>query len=127
MENLETKKENKFERLYIIGYGLGGGFGGAQNFQVIQSDNLEQAEKESYEMACNEYEMYEGMHGLRNISQIMEEDDIEDEDEALEIYNEERESWLDYSARVYSKEYEQTLIGYHYDNPFKEITGDSKL
>jgi hypothetical protein len=25
-------KENKFERLFIIGYGLAGGFGGERNF-----------------------------------------------------------------------------------------------
>jgi hypothetical protein len=29
--------------LYIIGYGLGGGFGGAKNFEVIQVDTQEQS------------------------------------------------------------------------------------
>lgn len=35
MEN----SENKFEGLYIIGYGLSGGFGGARNFEVIEAAN----------------------------------------------------------------------------------------
>ena len=82
MENLET--ENKFEGLYIIGYGLSGGFGGARNFEVIQADNQEEAYKWAWESACQEYENYSGMHGLRDVSQIMEEDDIEDEDEEYE-------------------------------------------
>lgn len=53
----------------------------------------------------------------------MEEDGIDDEDEALEVYNEEREGWLDYSAEPYSKEYEEKISGNHYQNDYKEITG----
>jgi len=116
------KDENKFEGLYIIGYGLGGGFGGARNFEVIQADSQDDADKWAWESACEEYENYSGMHGLRDVSQIMEEDNIEDEDEALEVYNEERESWLDYSAMPYSKEYEKKISGNHYQNDFKELT-----
>jgi hypothetical protein len=117
------EKENKFEGLYIVGYGLGGGFGGERYFEVIQSDSLENAEKYAWESACDEYENYVGNYGLRDISEIMEEDGIEDEDEALEVYNEERENWLSYSAKPYSKEYEAEVSGYHYRNPHKEITG----
>jgi 5-methylcytosine-specific restriction endonuclease McrBC GTP-binding regulatory subunit McrB len=47
------------------------------------------------------------MYGLRDLSQIMEEDEIEEEDEAMQVFEEERESWLDYSAKPYSKEYEK--------------------
>lgn len=43
MEDLKT--ENKFEGFYIISYGLGGGFGGAKDFEVIQVDTQEQAEE----------------------------------------------------------------------------------
>lgn len=86
----------KFE----IRYGLGGGFGGCENkdWEPIEADSLEEAENEAYEQACQEYEMYEGMHGLRSAYQIMEEDGL-DEDEAEEEWREERESWLDYEAR----------------------------
>lgn len=124
MNNLEEKTESKFEGLYIIGYGLAGGFGGARDFEVIQVENLEQAEKWAWEMACEAYESYVGMYGLRDVGQIMEEDEIEDEDEALEVYEEERENWLDYSAKPYSKEYEKKVRYQHYHNPYKEITGD---
>ncbi len=71
------KQENKYEGLYIIGYGLGGGFGGAINFEVIQVDNQEQADNFAWENACEEYESYAGMHGLRSVEDIMQEDEIE--------------------------------------------------
>ena len=116
-------KEKKFEWLFIIGYGLGGGFGGARNFEVIQVDTQEQASDWAFESACEEYENYVWMYGLREISQIMEEDGIEDEDEAQEVFNDERESWLDYSAHPYSKEYEKKVMDQDYYNPYKEITG----
>ena len=121
MENLET--ENKFEGLYIIGYGLSGGFGGARNFEVIQADTQEDAESWAWESDCDEYESYVGMYGLRDLSQIMEEDDIEDEDEAIQVYEEERETWLEYGVKPYSKEYEKKVMGHHYHNRYKEITG----
>ena len=113
--------ENKFEGLYIIGHGLSGGFGGARNFEVIQADSLEDAEKWAWESACEEYESYAGSYGLRDIMDIIKEDGVE-EDEAEEIFNEEREGWLDYIAEPYSKEYEKKVMYYHYHNPYKELT-----
>lgn len=113
---------NKFEGLYIIGYGLGGGFGGARNFEVIQVNSQEEAEKWAWESACEEYENYAGMYGLRDVDEIMKEDEIEDEEEALDIYEQERENWLDYIAKPYSKEYENKVMDYHYQNDYKEIT-----
>lgn len=123
MEKETQKTENKFEGLYIIGWGLAGGFGGARNFEVIQADSQEEAEKWAFENACEEYEMYAGSNGLRDISNIMEEDGIEEEEEACVVFEEERESWLDYSARPYTKEYEKKVEGHHYENRYKEITG----
>jgi len=124
MENSETKKENNFEGLYIVSHGLGGGFGGARDFEVIQADSLEDAENWAWERACEDYDRYAGSNGLREVGEIMEEEDIEDEDEAWEVYEEERESWLDYSAQPYSKEYEKKVMYNHYHNPYKEVTGD---
>ena len=120
----EIKETNKFEGLWIIGYGLSGGFGGAKNFEVIQADSEEEAEKRAFDSACEEYENYAGVYGRRDLSQIMEEDEIEDEDEALLVFEEEREGWLDYSAKPYSKEYEKKVMYHDYHNPYKEITGD---
>ena len=82
---------------FKIFYGLGGGFGGANNEEIIECDSLGQAEQEAYSACCEYYESYVGMYGLRGIDEIKEEDGVED-DEAWDIFNDERESWLDYRA-----------------------------
>lgn len=86
--------------IYEIKYALGGGFGGTKNkdWEEIEADSKEEAEKEAFERACNEYESYAGMYGLRDVGQIIEEDEV-DEDDAQEIFEEERERWLDYCVR----------------------------
>lgn len=120
MKHLKTFNEsNSYEGYYIIGWGLSGGFGGIRNYEVIQSSSLEEAEKDAYQRAIEEYESYSGYHGLRSVDDIMEEDGVDDE-EAEEIYNEEREGWLDYVAKPYSKEFENKVKDYHYNNPFKD-------
>jgi hypothetical protein len=113
------RESNSYEGYYIIGWGLSGGFGGIRNYEVIQTSSLEEAEKDAYQRALEEYESYSGHHGLRSVDDIMEEDGVE-EQEAEEIYNEERENWLDYVAKPYSKEYEKKVKNYHYHNPFKD-------
>lgn len=122
MEKQELNTENKFKGLFIIGYGLSGGFGGAITFEVIQVDTQEEADKWAWESACNDYERYAGSNGLRDLGEIMEEDGIDDEDVAWEVFCEEREGWLDYSAQPYSKEYEEEVRNHHYQNNYKEIT-----
>lgn len=112
----------KLENLFIIGWGLAGGFGGQKNFEVIEANNLEDAEKWAWENASYDYEIYEGMYGLRDVSQIMEEDEIEDEDVACAIYEEEKESWLDYSAVPFTKEYEDKVKYHHYSNRYSDFT-----
>lgn len=83
--------------IYKIYYGLGGGFGGAENNEpeFARLPDKETAENLAYELACDEYESYAGLHGLRDYDQIMEEEEC-DEVTAEEIFREERESWLDY-------------------------------
>lgn len=34
--------------LFIVGYGLGGGFGGIRNYEVVNAPDLETANKEAY-------------------------------------------------------------------------------
>lgn len=117
----EYKKfnENNYEGYYIIGWGLSGGFGGMHNYEVVIADSQEDAEKQAYSNAIDEYSSYEGLHGLRTVSDIMEEDEV-DEDEAESIYNEEREDWLEYSAKPYSKEYENKIKDNHYENRYSD-------
>ena len=85
---------------FKLSWGLGGGFGGsAEQDEVFEFDTEEQAIDYAYAKAVEEYESYEGLHGIRSLDEIKEEDGIEDEDEALCAYNEEMESWLDYSVK----------------------------
>lgn len=120
MKHLKTFNEStSYEGYYIIGWGLSGGFGGIHNYEVVQASSLEGAEKDAYQRSIEEYESYSGYHGLRSVDDIMEEDGVDDE-EAEEIYNEEREGWLDYVAKPYSKEFENKVKDYHYNNPFKD-------
>jgi len=110
------------ENLFIIGYGMSGGFGGIQNYEVIEAKSLEKAETEAYENACEHYEGHVGSNGLRDIDEIMEEDGIDSASEAQETFNEEREGWIEYTAEPFSKELEEKYQGYHWVNQFKEIT-----
>lgn len=55
----------------------------------------EQAAKLAWEYACEDFESYAGLHGTRDITDIMIEENLE-WDEAEDIFNDERESWLDY-------------------------------
>ena len=80
---------------WFISYGLGGGFGGANNFEVIDAENEDEASMYAWEKACQDYESYVGLHGLRTQDEIMEEDGV-DEETAYMIYESERENWLEY-------------------------------
>ncbi len=84
---------------FRIRYALSGGFGGCENkdWEEIEADTLDEANDEAYRLANEEYESMEGMHGLRTTEEIMEEDEVEQE-EAEEIYREEKEGWLEYEA-----------------------------
>lgn len=80
---------------YNIYAGLSGSFGGAEYVGTLNDVTLEMAEETAFESAVEKYESYEGYHGIRDIYDIMEEEGV-DEQEANDIYIEERESWLDY-------------------------------
>ncbi len=84
-------------RKWKIFAGLSGGFGGAHYVKTV-SGTEQEAQDEAYELAKEEYESYEGLHGLRTIDEIMDEDGV-DHEEAEEIYNEEMESWLEYYVK----------------------------
>ena len=111
-----TKKE-----FYIISYGLGGGFGGRNIYDVIKATSLEDAETQAWQQCCEVFEQYAGSNGLRDIGEIMEEEGV-DEDEAVSIFEEERESWLDYTAVKFSKSEDEKAKSYHYNNFFEDET-----
>lgn len=84
---------------FRIRYALGGGFGGCENkdWEEIEAEDLDEANTIAWQNACEEYDSYLGMHGIRDIDEIMEEDDC-DEEEAEAERNEDRESWIEYEA-----------------------------
>lgn len=83
---------------FQIAYGLGGGFGGCGDWEDCDATTYEEAQNLAYAYACEEYESYGGLHGLRTIEDIMEEEGF-DEEVAYEVWLEERESWLTYKVR----------------------------
>lgn len=80
---------------YKIYAGLGGSFGGAQYQYTDELDDENEANLAAWEYACEIYENYVGSYGLRSISNIIKEEDC-NEDEAWEYYQEDRESWIEY-------------------------------
>ena len=99
VNSLEIKK-------WAIFSGLSGGFGGA-SFECFETCTYQEAFDIAVEKACDTYDSYAGSHGIRELSTIMEEDDV-DEEEAQGIYNEERDSWLSYYVQEYdSKKHSQ--------------------
>ena len=100
-------------KYYKIGYGCGCG----DNEDYITAKDQKEADTTAWEYAVEEYEMFEGVHGIRGMADIAEEDfdiDIEYADDVtyddIELaYIDERESQLDYWAEeITEKEY---LIG----------------
>ena len=86
---------------YNIYAGLGGGFGGATYQGTGDFEYREAAEQAAYEAAVEEYEMQEGLHGIRSRTDIADEEGLdyeEDENEINEMYNDEKESWMEYYA-----------------------------
>ena len=85
---------------YQIRAALSGGFGGLRNASWENSDaeTFDDAQEEAFQMSCDIYESYVGSNGLRDTREIMETEGV-DEETALEIFYEERESWLTYEAR----------------------------
>ena len=84
--------------------GLEGGFGGANSQGIYDFENEEQATMVAYEMACEEYESYAGLHGIPDIGDILDEPEYYglskdcSEEDAWEVYKEIRETWIEYYA-----------------------------
>lgn len=125
-------KDIKIEDLYIVGYGLGGGFGGINTFEVISAVDSDDAHREACYRAEEEYQNYEGNYGLLSYDEIFEECvqegySMDEIDEVVEDrYQEEMWNWLEVSTAPYSKELEAKVSCYHYYNPYEEITGKVK-
>ena len=113
LEYIEQTKENKAMRYYKIGYGCGCG----DNEDYITAYEQKEADAIAWEYAVEEYEMFEGLHGIRGMHDIAEEDyniSLDEADDATyndieQDYLDERESQLDYWAEEISER--EYLIG----------------
>lgn len=81
--------------------GLGGSFGGASYIETIEANTREEAEEYARQCAIDDYESYEGSHGILSRDDVFE-DLIEgfgeeplEEDVDLK-YMEEVERWITY-------------------------------
>lgn len=103
---------------FRITYGCGCG----DNEEYIECNSIDEANDTAYHLAIDDYESYEGLHGIRSMGEIAEEDfevelDELDYNTAMYIdietaYNEERESQISYSAEEISEEeYREYLEG----------------
>ena len=110
------------KNLFIVGYGLGGGFGGIHDYVVVNAPDHDSASGEAYEMACEEYENYAGMYGLSSYEECLEEAGG-DHDQAEYLYNEERETWIEFTCFPWSREEEKICRNRgNYYNRYKDIT-----
>ena len=88
---------------FQINYGLGGGFGGMIESEIIEADSLEEANTIAHLMALENSEGYEGQNGFPSVEVFMEEDKDIDKKTAQMMYNEEMENMLEYEVISLSK------------------------
>ena len=100
----KEEKEIKMKK-YNIYAGLSGGFGGAQLVaETEEFENQDAAESYAYQCAFEEYQSYEGYHGLTSYNDIKENpeeyglDENPEAEDVDEVYTEEVENWIEYYA-----------------------------
>lgn len=59
-------------RQYEIYAGMGGGFGGAQLHGIYEFSSAQEAERYAYDLAFDEYQSYEGSHGILSRDEVYE-------------------------------------------------------
>lgn len=101
---------DKVMAFYKITYGCGCG----DNEEYMEFNSQQEADEAAYQLAIDDYESFEGLHGIRSMRKIAEEDFEVDLDElafdtAMYIdiettYLDERESQISYGAEEISKE-----------------------
>lgn len=90
---------------YKIYAGLGGSFGGANYQSTHEFTTEDEAYNYAYNLAVEEYQSYEGCHGILSWDDCREDlldsyPDIEiDNEDVDDRYQEEVESWIEYYVR----------------------------
>lgn len=86
---------------YNIYAGLGGGFGGPTYQGTGEFSDEDSAIDYAYQMAIEEYQSYEGFHGILDWDDVAEQEELDPETESDSIdqaYVDEIESWIEYYA-----------------------------
>ena len=109
-KEMRNKREEKQMAYFRITYGCGCG----ENEEYMEFNSQQGADEAAYQLAIDDYESFEGLHGIRSMREIAEEDfevdlDELDFDTAMYIdiettYLDERESQISYGAEEISRE-----------------------
>ena len=94
---------------YNIYAGLGGGFGGPLYQGTGEFDDDDSAIDYAYEMAVEEYQSYEGYHGILDWDDVAEQEELDPEEDETFVdaaYHEEIESWIEYYAVPFDEDEE---------------------
>lgn len=85
---------------FLVKYALGGGFGGAElaEGEILEFENYKQAEAYAIEMAREEYFSYEGLYGLFDREEALEESPSLTEGDLDAMVEDDLESWIDWSV-----------------------------
>jgi len=89
------------KKYYVI---RGGVFNLYEDEDITEAFSHAAAMDEAYQMACEVYDSYAGLHGIMSEEDYIEDGEAENEDEAWELYREDRESSIDYEAVEITKE-----------------------
>ena len=81
---------------YNIYAGLSGGFGGAYYQGTLKDVDEVEADNYAYELACEEFERYEGYSGLCDYDEFLEEYPDGTEEDYDVFRSEQIDSWTDY-------------------------------
>lgn len=110
--------------------GLSGGFGGPNYHGTYEYPNRDEAMKDAYDLAFEEYESYGGYHGLMTWDDVYQDlmdsgfIDTIDENEITEMvndaYQEQVEGWLTYNAIPVKPGEKETDINYTIYTPYYE-------
>lgn len=97
------------KKYYVI---RGGVFNLYEDEDVTEAFSYDAALDEAYRMACQVYDDYAGLHGIMSEEDYLESGEAETMDEAWELYQDDRESSIEYEATEITKE--------QYDSYFEE-------
>lgn len=91
---------------YDLYTGMGGGFGGARYNGTYEYSSEEEALQDAYNLAVEEYQSYEGSHGILSWEDCREDlidsyDEIPDDEDVDLYYTEQVEGWIVYYVKIH--------------------------